>query len=162
LQLAWRKHGPIAFDFVVLETSDDLDALPRLEAEWCLRLRPFYNVTAPDANAQWRLAPETIEKKKLFRPSPQHLAIIRSIWRGRRHSEATLAKMRSRKVSAATRVKMSRPKAPEHVAKVAAALRGKSRETWILRRMLLGRYRKHFEAIRNAGQLSLFDMENGQ
>lgn len=144
LQSAWKKHGPEAFVFEILERikiKDKVELL-RLEQEYLDRVKPWkrgvgYNVR-PKAESPLGMkhSPETRAKLREIKlnQSPETLAKIAAAHRGMKRSAESRARMSAaaknrtpehrEKLAAATR---GRKLSPEHRAKVGAALKGKKR-----------------------------------
>lgn len=113
LMAAWRKHGPSAFEFAVLEIVPDTSKLLEREQAWLDRFAPYYNTL--------RIAGSVLGHEV----SASTRAKISKAHKGRKHGPP----------SAETRAKLSaaiggRPLSLAHRAKLAAAKRGTTRGTY--------------------------------
>ena len=112
LQSSWKKHGGVAFRFIVISIVEAKDQRVELEQHLLSTLHPTYNVSPiAGSSAGVKRSPETIAKlmphitsperiKKLVEmakkpKSPEHRARIAAAHRGKKASEETRAKLRA-------------------------------------------------------------------
>lgn len=96
LQAAWNKYGEAAFRFEVLERCPE-DQVEVVEQKWLDRLRPWergvgYNQcrTAESVKGhRWKLTDEQKEHHRRMGNSPENLARLATLRKGRKHSEET-------------------------------------------------------------------------
>jgi len=132
LQRAWKKHGPGAFDWVVVEIVRDVTLLRAREREW-LKLHPFYNAlqiqdgvvkhtseTRDRMTAAQLQRAERLRRSGLNRKSDEHRAKIAAAHTGKKAS----AEARSRMSASARRRGSDHLQTAEARQKSGAAQRG--------------------------------------
>lgn len=138
LQRAWEKHGEGVFEFVVLEEVVDRSNLIEREQHWIDTLRSAdpawgYNI-APKAGSRLgsKNSPEARAKMVAWQSqrTPEFNARVTAHLKGRKHTEATLAKMRGQKRSDETRARMSvanrgKERSADQRARISATLTGR-------------------------------------
>src|SRR5260221_314462 len=121
MQRAWNKHGGQTFTFEVLEQVLSISLTAR-EQYWLNKLKPFgrkgFNI-AHDADAAHlgqKHTPETIEKLRGRKFSPEHIENLRQSHLGKKQSPEA--------IEAARQVNRGREKTPEELEKLRLAMLG--------------------------------------
>ncbi|MDB6104038.1 MAG: hypothetical protein JWO52_4037 [Gammaproteobacteria bacterium] len=127
LQNSWNKHGPDAFEFVVLELVQDLGQLTSVEQRHIDERQSFVN------GVGYNLRPKADSNLGLKMP-PHVIEIIRRTHTGRKHSPETIAKRMASQIASGGRERMrlahlGKKQSAELVAKrMAAAVASGARE----------------------------------
>lgn len=153
LQNAWAKHGPEAFEFVLLETLPAVDglkgALVEREQHWIDQLQPCFN-SAPAAGSTlgFKMPREVVERHRQQltgrRAPPAEAERLRALALGVKRGPETVEKLRQaglrrgmpiKAIENSAAARRGKPLAPEHVEKVRATSTGRKHSLEVLERM---------------------------